>query len=40
MTEWKAVDVGTGWSYDRAIWVDMNRDNMKDCLTARYRAGG
>lgn len=38
-SEWKAVDVGTGWSYDRAIWVDMNRDNMKDCLTARYRAG-
>jgi len=38
-SEWKNVDVGSGWSYDRSIWVDMNRDGLKDCLTARYRDG-
>jgi len=37
--EYRNVDIGSGWSYDRAIWVDMNRDGLKDCLTARYRDG-
>ena len=40
IVEYRNVDVGSGWSYDRAIWVDMNRDGLKDCLTARYRDGG
>nr|XP_039257025.1 uncharacterized protein LOC120333741 [Styela clava] len=36
---WKDIAIDAGWNYERAQWVDMNRDGRIDCLTARFRGG-
>ncbi|XP_076802003.1 uncharacterized protein LOC143446302 isoform X2 [Clavelina lepadiformis] len=38
-SDWADISIDAGWNYERTQWVDMNRDGLKDCLTARYRGG-